>query len=195
MTFRRTKCPHCKGQLEPGQRIHPACIAPYADAQEAKAQRKAAKQARMQAKVERAEIRRRKEAIKTIPQLLKEAQIEFNRWIRARDSDKPCISCGSVPPDLSALHAGRDAGHYRSVGSASHLRFHEDNVHAQCVKCNQYGAGRAVDYRIGLVQRIGVARVQALESDNTPHKWGRDELRAIRDEYRERVRAMKKEQA
>ena len=38
MTFRRTRCPQCKGKLDPGQRIHPDCIALWADAQEAKHQ-------------------------------------------------------------------------------------------------------------------------------------------------------------
>lgn len=191
MTFRRTRCPHCKGKMEQGVRIHPECIDAYAEAEEAKAQRKAEKQARAAAKVERAETRRRKEAIKTIPELIKEAQYAFNAYIRARDAHQPCISCGAPPPDLSRLHAGRDAGHYRSVGSASHLRFHEDNVHAQCVHCNQWGAGRAVDYRIGLVARLDLTRVEALEHNNTQHKWTRGELIAIRDHYKAKLKEMK----
>ena len=184
MTFRRTTCPHCRAKLENGQRIHAECIAPWADAQAEKAKRAEAKKARAAAKVERAETRRRKEAIKTLPKLKKEAEREFNAFIRARDAHLPCISCGAPPPDLSGLHAGRDAGHYRSVGSAPHLRYHEDNVHAQCVHCNQYGAGRAVEYRIGLIARIGVGRVVALETDNRVKKWTHDELRDIRDLYR-----------
>ena len=192
MTFRRTTCPHCRAKLETGQRIHSECIAPWADAQAEKAKRADAKAARMAAKVERASIKARKEAIKTIPVLIKEAQREFNAYIRARDRDRPCISCGAPPPDLSALHSGRDAGHYRSTGSASHLRFHEDNVHAQCVHCNQWGAGRAVDYRIGLVARLDLARVEALEHNNTPHKWTNDELRGIRDTYRAKLKDIQK---
>lgn len=191
MTFRRTRCPHCKGKMEQGVRIHPECIDAYAEAEEAKAKRKAEKQARAAAKVERAETRRRKEAIKTLPKLKKEAEREFNAFIRARDADQPCISCGAPPPDLSGLHAGRDAGHYRSVGSAAHLRYHEDNVHAQCVHCNQHGAGRAVEYRIGLIARIGEARVVALETNNTVRKWSHDELRAIRDSYKAKLKEMK----
>lgn len=191
MTFRRTTCPHCRAKLETGQRIHAECIAPWADAQAEKAKRAEAKKARAAAKVERASIRARKEAIKTLPKLKKEAEREFNAFIRARDSDLPCISCGAPPPDLSGLHAGRDAGHYRSVGSAAHLRYHEDNVHAQCVHCNQYGAGRAVEYRIGLIARIGEARVVALETDNTVRKWAHDELRAIRDTYRAKLKELK----
>ncbi len=57
MTFRRTRCPHCKAKLEQGQRIHAECIAPWADAQAEKAQRAQAKKARAAAKVERASIR------------------------------------------------------------------------------------------------------------------------------------------
>lgn len=192
MTFRRTTCPHCRGKLETGQRIHSECFAPWADAQAEKAKRAEAKMARAAAKVERASIKARKEAIKTIPALIREAQIAFNAWVRARDAAQPCISCDAPPPDMSTLHAGRDAGHYRSTGSASHLRFHPDNCHAQCVKCNQWGAGMAVDYRIRLLQRIGPARVEALENDNTHHKWTREELIAIRDTYKAKLKEMKK---
>lgn len=136
------------------------------------------------------ELRARKEAIKTLPELHKEAQAIFNQWVRARDHDKPCISCGKPPPDLSALHAGRDAGHYRSIGAAKHLRYHEDNVHAQCVHCNQHKSGNAVDYRIGLVARIGVSRVDALESLNYVHKWTREELIEIRAKYKAKLKEL-----
>ena len=190
MTFRRTTCPHCRAKLETGQRIHSECIAPWADAQAAKAERAEAKKARAAAKVERAETRRRKEAIKTIPVLIKEAQHAFNAFIRARDQEQPCICCGRPLGD-GDVGGAFDAGHYRSTGSASHLRFHEHNVHAQRKQCNRYGAGRAVDYRIGLVSRIGIEAVEALESDNTPHKWKREELIQIRDTYRAKFKALK----
>ena len=142
-------------------------------------------------KAERESVKKRKEAIKTIPSLIREAQVAFNAWVRARDFTQPCISCDAPPPDLSGLHAGRDAGHYRSTGSASHLRFHPDNCHAQCVHCNRWGAGKAVDYRIRLIRRIGPARVEELEADNTPHKWRREELISIREQYREKLKTMK----
>ena len=187
MTFHRTRCPQCKGKLDPGQRIHPACIAPWADAQEAKAQRKADKQARMAAKVQRAEIAQRKQAIKTLPQLHREAQAAFNAFIRARDSGKPCICCG-LPLSAGEVGGAFDCGHYRSVGSAPQLRYHEDNAHGQRKQCNRWGAGRAVDYRLGLIARIGLERVEALEAINAPHKWTREELMAIRDAYRAKLK-------
>ena len=190
MTFRRTTCPHCRGKLEQGQRIHAECITPWADAQAEKAKRAEAKKARAAAKVERASIRARKEAIKTIPVLIKEAQQAFNAYIRARDADKPCICCG-LPLSAGDVGGSFDCGHYRSVGSAQHLRYDERNAHGQRKQCNRWGAGRAVDYRIGLVARIGLEAVEALESDNAPRKWLRDELIYIRDRYRAKLKELK----
>jgi hypothetical protein len=144
---------------------------------------------------ERAETKARRRALETIPELIRAAQKEFNAYIRERDKEQPCICCGRVETAVDGLRAhGWDCGHYRSTGSASHLRFNEDNAHRQLVYCNRNGAGRAVDYRIGLISRIGLARVEALESNNTVHKWTADELRAIRDKYRALARELKKGQ-
>lgn len=192
-TLKPRRCKHCRDKFQPerlGQLLHVECVDAYMAALIAKRQAKQEAAKRAAAKVERAKIRTRKEAIKTIPVLLRETQVDFNKFIRTRDRDQPCISCGKPPGDLSQLHAGRDAGHYRSVGSASHLRFHEDNCHAQCVHCNQWGAGRAVDYRIGLVARIGLPAVEALEADNVPRKWTREGLIAIRAEYKAKTKAL-----
>ena len=79
-----------------------------------------------------------------------------------------------------------------STGSASHLRFHPDNCHAQCVHCNRWGAGKAVDYRIRLIRRIGPARVEELEADNAPHKWTREGLIEVRDTYRAKLKDIQK---
>ena len=136
---------------------------------------------------ERVQLKARKEAIKTIPQLIKEAQVAFNKFIRLRDAGKPCICCG-LPLGSEAVGGGFDAGHYRSTGSASHLRFNEDNCHGQRKQCNRYGAGRAVDYRLGLMDRIGLERVLLLEASNQPHKWERDEVTGIRDTYRKKAK-------
>lgn len=133
----------------------------------------------------------RKEAIKTIPELIAEAQDVFNRFIRARDAGMPCICCGQHPKSESITGGTWDAGHYRSRGSAGHLRFNEDNCHAQLKNCNRYGAGRAVDYRIGLIARIGIERVEALESNNAVHKWTATELRAIKVTYKQKLKDLK----
>lgn len=179
----RTRCPHCKGKLEHGHRIHAECIAPWADAQAEKAKRTAQKQARMAAKVERAETRRRKEAIKTMADLKREAQTALNRWIvQVRDADKPCISCGRHH------HGQYHAGHYLSRGAAPQHALNPINVWKQCAPCNTYLHGNQAAYRMRLVELIGLPAVEALESDNSPKKWTREELISIRDEYRKKLK-------
>ncbi len=138
--------------------------------------------------------RARKAKLKTRRDWEKEAQAAFNAFIRARDAGKPCICCGQ-PLSVGDVGGSYDCGHYRSTGSAPHLRFHEDNAHAQRKQCNRWGAGRAVDYRLGLIQRIGLERVEALEADQVPRKYTADELRAIRDLYRAKLRELVKERA
>jgi hypothetical protein len=152
----------------------------------------AARKVRQDKAEERAQTRTRKEAAKTIPVLIAEADKAFAAYIRERDrqAGRPCISSGRA---LDWSGNGVDAGHYRSRGAASHLRYHEDNCHAQSKQDNRYGAGNVVEYRIRLIGRVGLDRVEALESDNTPHKWGHDELREIKRTYVQKLKELKKE--
>jgi hypothetical protein len=134
---------------------------------------------------ERKTDRARKVAMKSRAQWLKEAQTAFNAWIRARDAEQPCISCGRY-------HDGKyDAGHFRSVGAQPALRFHELNCHKQCVPCNQHKAGNVVEYRIRLRQRIGDAAVALLEQDHPPAKFTIEQARAIKAEYVARLKEIK----
>lgn len=177
------QCRHCDKPFVPNPPLAVVCSVRCARAFVSAQRREKREQ-------EKQKLKDREAALKRIPDLIKEAQREFNSYIRARDADKPCICCGQ-PLGLSAVGGGFDCGHYRSTGSASHLRFHEDNAHAQRKVCNRWGAGRAVDYRIGLVARIGLERVEALECNNAIHKWEPEELIEIRDHYKAKLRALK----
>lgn len=108
----------------------------------------------------------------------------FNTYIRKRDEGKPCISCGTT------AKVQYDAGHYRSVGSAPELRFNEFNVHRQCRKCNSYWGGMLINYRINLVQRIGVDRVEWLEGKHEPLKLTVDEIKEKIIEYRNKIKEL-----
>jgi hypothetical protein len=128
--------------------------------------------------------------MRTKPQLVKLAQIAFNSYIRARDAGKPCICCGKP---LGTEPNSFDAGHYRSVGSAPHMRFVEDNVHGQTKYCNNYLASNPVGYRKGLIERIGLARVEQIESDQTVRKYTREGLQEIAKHYNAETRRLKRE--
>ncbi|MBX3653214.1 MAG: recombination protein NinG [Ramlibacter sp.] len=139
----------------------------------------------------RAKIRTRKEAIKTVPVLIAEAQDAFNAFIRERDKARGCFVCGKPFPAATSLGGVMDAGHVRSRGAAGHLRFNEDNCHGECKACNSSFGAKPHQIEAGAVRRIGRQRYEALVADNTPHKWTHDELRTIRDGYRARLRDMK----
>jgi hypothetical protein len=144
-----------------------------------------------EAQEDRKKTREKLDAMRTKPQLVKIAQVSFNKYIRERDLLKPCISCGK-PPSTESNQT--DAGHFRSVGSAPHMRFVEDNVHGQCKHCNQYLAGNVLAYRKGLIERIGLARVEQIESDQTVRKYTKEGLQEIARHYNAEARRLKKEQ-
>ena len=117
-----------------------------------------------------------------IAKLVRLAQVAFNSFIRARDADKPCISCGK-PLQAATVGGGFDCGHYRSVGSAVHMRFVEDNAHGQCKYCNRHLAGNHVAYRAGLIERVGLRSVELIESDQTLRKYAKEGLIEIARHY------------
>lgn len=153
--------------------------------------KKRAKAERIAQREDRKVIRLKLESMKTIPQLIKEADQVFMACIRERDRllGYACISSG-LPLDWSGNNV--DAGHYRSRGAATHLRYNEDNCHAQSKHDNRYLAGNIVNYRANLIERIGIERVEALESNNEPKKWTREELKAIKATYKAKLKEFKK---
>lgn len=182
------KNPACKTSFVPqrlGQAVcNYACGLAIKDVNEAKA-RKAL------ADVGRKEIKAQKEKLKSRGDHMREAQVAFNSYIRLRDqlAGHACISSGK-PLDWSGNAV--DAGHYRSVGSAPHLRFDERNCHAQSKQDNRFLSGNAVDYRIGLIARIGLEAVDALEADQSVRKYTVDDLKAIKAHYRALARELKR---
>jgi hypothetical protein len=136
-------------------------------------------------KAERKKIKEAKEKIKTITELANEVQAIVNKFIRLRDKGQPCISCGTTADVQYA------AGHYRSRGAASHLRFNEDNIHLQCnMRCNQALSGNLSAYRPNLINKIGLNRVEALENNNQSVKWTKEELNELKRIYREKIKLL-----
>lgn len=177
---KKYKCKVCREMYERRNSMQivcgPKCAHAWADSIAIKA-------AAQREQEERKKTRVQKEALKTRSQWMKEAQVEFNRYIRVRDAGLPCICCGK-PLGLEEIGGAYDCGHYRSVGSAPHLRFDPRNAHAQRKQCNRYGAGRAVDYRIGLIARLGLGVVEALESDTEVKKYTIEDLKGIKAHYK-----------
>ncbi len=183
---RPKKCRVCRKTYTPSKPLQVVCSPSCALLH---AKQKGEKERKALAKIERKAIREAKEKIKPRAAYMKETQSAFNAWVRARDADQPCISCGRH-------HQGKyDAGHYRSVGSNPALRFEPLNCHRQCVPCNQHKSGNAIEYRIGLVARIGAEAVAWLEGPHEPKHYSIDDLKQIKARYLALVRDMKKGEA
>lgn len=181
------RCRICKIEFQPVRCLQTVCGAECAIKQ---AQLKRSKAERIQAIEDRKTIRIRKEAIKTRSQWMKDAQTTFNAFIRERDKEQLCICCNQ-PLSSGTVGGEYDCGHYRSVGSAPHLRFDPRNAHAQRKQCNRWGAGRAVDYRLGLISRIGIKAVESLETDNEPRKFTIEDLKEIIATYKSKLKELR----
>ena len=81
----------------------------------------------------------------------------FSKYIRERDKDLPCISCGKH-------HESKQAGHYVPVGNSSVvLWFLEENVNGECPPCNGFDSYHLVPMRKNLIRKYGEEVVDKLD--------------------------------
>ena len=128
-----------------------------------------------------------KAELKTASQWRVEAQTAFNAYVRYRDRNLPCISC-DVTGTNDSLGGYFDAGHYRSRGSSRHLSFNLHNCAKQCSRCNRYLGGNIVAYRLKLIDRIGISKVEALEINNDTVRHDITYLRRIKKIFKAKLK-------
>lgn len=168
------KCGVCKEEFKPKSPMQKVCGIKCAMAHAEAFRTAEAKRTRA---AERKAIREAKQKAKTRGDWQREAQQSFNAFIRERDADLPCISCGR-------WHDGQHhAGHYLSVGARPNLRFDELNVHKQCSVCNNHLHGNLVNYRRALIAKIGIDAVEGLEADQSVKKYSIQDLQQIKKTY------------
>lgn len=135
-------------------------------------------------KKEKKELSVRKNALKTLGEHKKELQTVFNKFIRLRDANEPCISC-------QKHHSGQyHAGHYLTVGARPELRYEEHNCHKQCAPCNNHLSGNLINYRINLIKKIGLGSVEALECNHTPKHYKVSDILEIKADYKLKVKIL-----
>lgn len=126
-----------------------------------------------------------RQKLKTLSDYEAEAKKVFQKWVRLRDIELDCISCGTQNPKL--WHGG----HFKKAEIYSGLIFDERNVHKQCSRCNVFLNGNEGEYRIGLVNRYGKEYVEQLESDSIikrNYKYTKDELIQIKNLYNGKIK-------
>ena len=168
MRTRKCAIKACRKPFPPRSMTHKCCSEDCA-AEHAKLERE---------KKDRQDRQKGLQALKTKRDYIKEAQVAFNAWVKARDASLPCVSCGRH-------HTGQyHAGHFLSVGAHPELRFEPLNVWKQCAPCNTYLSGNLLLFRRELINRIGQEMVDWLEGPHHARKYSIDELKNIAKEYK-----------
>ena len=186
-------CPICSTQYIPRSSLQKVChnykcaIAFNKKVDE----RNAAREQRKQDKLQRDDLRQRREKLKGKSEWNREAQAAVNKFVFWRDYGKPCISCGR-PLNYGVRGGAVDASHYRSRGSAPWLRFNVYNNNASCVPCNRDLSGNPIPYRINLIDKFGLQRVERIEHDNTVRKFDIEYLKRVKTIFTRRARHYEK---
>ena len=122
------------------------------------------------------------ENLETIQDLVKAAQIVFNKYIRLRDKHELCISCKQIPKKSNA-------GHFYNANNHWNVRFDENNVHLQCEHCNTFLSGNLIEYRSNLINKIGLEQLTLLEAKAMKtRKFTKDELKEIINTYKKKIK-------
>jgi 5-methylcytosine-specific restriction endonuclease McrA len=93
----------------------------------------------------------------TRKQITKKLDEAFSKYIRLRDEEYGCITCGKL-----LTFKELQCGHFFSR-SHLHTRWDEDNCHAQCYRCNCILHGNYINYTKYMIDRYGREFVDELE--------------------------------
>ena len=184
----KRKCKQCKEFAKEGIKT-PAgffcCVEHAIDFARAKIQKAKEKAIKQKARKERAELKERKQKAKSKGDWTDKLQAIFNHYIRERDKDQPCISCGTY------FTCQAHAGHYLTVGARPEHRFNENNCHRQCVRCNHFLSGNVAQYRLNLIEKIGLKQVEQMEQDHTPKHYSINDLQDLIKKYKNKLKNLK----
>lgn len=214
MANSKLKCTHCKKRFRPeeveGKRTpagwfcsldHAVSHAQALSKRQSERQKQRAKQ--VQAKEDKAARKASREAkrrdlkwqhAQTQKAFNKMRVLEEKLWFQERGLEPECISCGKP--------LGNDqwcAGHFKSRGAQSNLRYDRNNVFLQHNRrCNMMLSGDIAGtkttrgYKQGLIDRFGEKEGHAIidycESHSSPAKWTWEELEKMRSQFNERIR-------
>jgi hypothetical protein len=119
------------------------------------------------------------------------AKKAMHAYVRAIAVGQPCCSCDTILLKLGRMGGDYDAGHLRSVGSASHLEFDPRNIWGQCKDCNMRLHGNEREYERRLRIKMGDEYVDGLLADNAPRHYKAHDYQTIEAEYKAKLKSLK----
>ena len=114
------------------------------------------------------------------------SKISCHTYIRARDVGKPCITCPKI-----LVEGDFDAGHFMESGNFSFTRYHEDNIHGQCKKCNRFKGGMLIEYEKNIRLKLGDEKVDWIHANkNKVTKRTVEDYRIIEKYYKDKLKQL-----
>lgn len=104
------------------------------------------------------------------------------QYVRLRDINEPCISCRK--PTAKQW----DGGHYMNSQYFSAIRFNTLNIHKQCSHCNDWNNENKQNYRIHLINKIGLDKVEWLENQKHTVKYNAEYLNRLIEIFRKKIK-------
>ena len=203
---RRKRCPVCRVMFTKARDSQAVCGEIECAIAYGKSEKGRAIAGKALAEVGRREIEVRKEALKTRAEHMKDAEKAVRDYRRTYELSigSGCISCGESQESILNAQGWKtggafDAGHFLGKGARPELRLVPSNIWLQCKSCNagsskfaRKGETVSQGFRTGLIARIGLEAVEAMEADHTPRKETVEQLKAITAEYRAKTKELKK---
>jgi hypothetical protein len=107
----------------------------------------------------------------------------------ARDGKLFCYTCNS-PLTLNTSNC--QLGHFLPRGGYPGMTFEPDNSRLQCYHCNCHLHGNTTEFRIRLIEEIGIKKVEFMEANrHTQVKWSRSDLHSMIDQFSEAIKELK----
>ncbi len=158
---RPKKCKHCGEMFQPFNSIEKMCSTACILAGLAGMKKKdigRAERSRKKAKTAKSkELRTRLDWYSRLGTLV-------NQYVRWRDRDEPCCTCGTTNPNIKY-----DAGHFHTKKARPDIRFELTNIHRQCSqRCNVYGSGMRNEYEKFIADKYGPEHVDWLAEQKRP---------------------------
>ena len=117
--------------------------------------------------------------------LVKKLDSIFSQYIRLRDDNKGCVTCGDIKPWKEMQNC-----HFYTRGRQP-TRWDETNCHSGCYRCNVILKGNYIKYTIYMMDRYGREVVDGLERKSLSGvKISTPELREMIEEYKIKVKEL-----
>tara|TARA_B110000977_G_C10968583_1_gene451416 strand:+ start:111 stop:515 length:405 start_codon:yes stop_codon:yes gene_type:complete len=111
----------------------------------------------------------------------------FHEYVRRRDADNDSGYCKCISCNKPIHFTESDSGHFISRAKMA-TRYDEQNVHAQCRKCNRFEYGRQFEYSL----KIGTELAEELLIKSRQiYKMSDAEWLEVFEEFRDKLKAIK----